>query len=118
MRKNLPKRVKWRLLKLLKCLNPSCNKEAKKPSKFCCDACRIHFECMQNPRPSSEELERKTILKIYLNCTVLPNIPDKNLSILDALLEKALEISENKGIPQAKQFMKTQLERIRNANKR
>ena len=103
----------------MKCKNPNCKNQARKGSKYCSHECRINHETVfLNPRPSNEEIERKTILKAYLNCVVLPNIPQKNLPALHLLLENAYKISETQGNEQAKLFLKTQLERIKNARKR
>jgi len=96
-----------------KCENPSCGKETDNPSGYCCDSCRINHECLLNPRKSNEALEKRAILKAYLNCVVLPNIPDKNLPALEHLLEKAVKISETQGNVEAKKWLKDTLERLK-----
>lgn len=99
----------------LSCKNPKCRRKSRKDSKFCCLECHIHYDNMQNPRPSNEEIERRAVLKSYFNCVILPNIPDENLTTLFNLLENALKISEAQGIPQAREWLKNELEKIKNA---
>lgn len=99
-----------------KCRNPSCKREARKGSKFCCEECKIAYETVYlNPRPSNAEIERKAILKAYLNSVVLPNIPKENVPALHHLLGKALKISETEGNAKAKEYLRTQLEKFKNA---